>query len=290
VSEEAIKAGKQGFSGGGIGSEPALKEGISMKIGAMNHPARNPLEEIECFGRQGFDFVDFTLEPPAADPGQIDPVAVRAVLDRYSLGVVAHTAWFIPFASPFASIREACLGEFVRALDMAHKIGAKVMNTHYCKAPGFFSKEQVIGWHVEVLSRLCQEAAKVGVTIVLEHIPHGGSEQLENIVEIMNRVPLLRFHLDSGHAKLERGYDRWEEYLEKLGPKLLHVHLSENDGTADQHLPLGAVPRNPTNWPQHIKKLKATGYDGTITLEVFSAHKEYLLLSRDLLRKWWDEA
>ena len=45
-----------------------------------------------------------------------------------------------------------------------------------------------------------------------------------------------------------------------------------------------------TDWPKHIRKLKATGYDGTITLEVFAPHKEYLLLSRDLLRKWWAEA
>jgi sugar phosphate isomerase/epimerase len=70
----------------------------------------------------------------------------------------------------------------------------------------------------------------------------------------------------------------------------LHVHLSDNDGTADQHLPLGAVPRSKTNWPEHIGKLKATGYGGTITLEVFSPCREYLLLSRDLLRRWWDEA
>jgi hypothetical protein len=36
-----------------------------MKIGAMNHRPANPLEEIDWFGRQGIDFVDFTLEPPA---------------------------------------------------------------------------------------------------------------------------------------------------------------------------------------------------------------------------------
>jgi sugar phosphate isomerase/epimerase len=108
-------------------------------------------------------------------------------------------------------------------------------------------------------------------------------------VAIMERVPLLCFHLDSGHAKLERDYDRWDEYLDRLGPKLRHVHLSENDGSADQRLPLGAAPRSTTNWPQHVKKLKATGYDGTITLEVFSPHREYLLLSRDLLRRWWTE-
>jgi sugar phosphate isomerase/epimerase len=258
-----------------------------MKIGAMNHPARNPLEEIDWFGRHGFDFVDFTLEPPGADPRVIDPAAVRAVLDRHGLGVVAHTAWFVPLGSPFRSVRDACLVEFRRALDAAHRIGATVMNVHYAKPMRFFSKEMLIDWHVEVLSRLCEGAATVGVAIVIEHIPFGGSEQLENIAVILEKVPSLRFHLDSGHAKLEREYDRWDEYLSRLGSKLLHVHLSENDGTADQHLPLGAAPGSTTDWPQHLKKLKATGYDGTITLEVFTPHREYLLLSRDLLRKWW---
>ena len=159
-----------------------------MQIGAMNHPARHPLEEIDWFGRHGFDFVDFTLEPPAADPDQIDPAVVRAALDRHGLGVVAHTAWFIPIGSPFGSIREASLVEFRRALRAAHQIGATVMNVHYGKSPGFFSKEQVVGWHVEVLSRLCQEAAEVGLTIVLEHTPFGGSDQLENVVAIMEKV------------------------------------------------------------------------------------------------------
>ena len=86
-----------------------------MKIGATNHPARNPLEEIDWFGRHGFDFVDLTLEPPAAEPRQIDPSAVRAALDRHGLGVVAHTAWFIPIGSPFGGVREASLAEFRRA-------------------------------------------------------------------------------------------------------------------------------------------------------------------------------
>ena len=110
------------------------------------------------------------------------------------------------------------------------------------------------------------------------------------IDELLEAVPLLRFHLDSGHAKLERGHDRWDEYIDRLGPKLAHVHLSDNDGTSDQHLPLGAAPRSTTDWPDHIRKLKTSGYDATITLEVFAPEKEHLLLSRDLLRKWWDEA
>jgi sugar phosphate isomerase/epimerase len=163
-----------------------------------------------------------------------------------------------------------------------------VLNVHFGKAPAFFPPEQLVEWHAEVLGPLCDEAAEQGVTIVLEHVPHGRENQLETIFAVMERVPLLGFHLDSGHAKLERGYDRWDEYLEMLGPRLRHVHLSDNDGTADQHLPLGAA-RSGTDWPKHIRRLKASGYDGTITLEVFSPEPKYLLDSRDLLRKWWDD-
>ncbi|MCY2993295.1 MAG: sugar phosphate isomerase/epimerase [Planctomycetota bacterium] len=117
--------------------------------------------------------------------------------------------------------------------------------------------------------------------------PNWEANQLELIDSILGNVPLLRFHLDSGHAKLERGQDRWNEYIDRFGPKLAHVHLSDNDGTADQHLPLGSAPRSTTDWPQHIRKLKASGYDGTITLEVFAPERDHLLLSRDLVRKWW---
>ena len=133
------------------------------------------------------------------------------------------------------------------------------------------------------------------VELELQAETTGKSELVPETVEVIGKVVMLdgavaRRRIDSGHAKLEREYDRWDEYLNRLGEKLLHVHLSENDGTADQHLPLGSAPRSKTNWPQHIQKLKATGYDGTITLEVFSPEKENLLLSRDLLRKWWDAA
>jgi sugar phosphate isomerase/epimerase len=258
-----------------------------MKIGGMNHPARDPVAEIEWFAEHGFDFVDFTLEPPAADPAQIDPRAIRAALDRHRLDVVAHTPWFLPFASPFAGVRKACLEEFRRLLRASQQIGARVMNAHYARPPALFPNAQVIEWQVEVLAGLSEEAAAADIVIALEHIPYGGSDQLENIAAILGRVPKLRFHLDSGHAKLERGYDRWEEYLQKLGSKIVHVHLSENDGTGDQHLPLGSVPRRGTDWPKHLEKLKATGFDGTVTLEVFTDCREYLLVSRDLLRRWW---
>lgn len=261
-----------------------------MQIGGMNHPARSPVQEIDWFGAHGFDFVDLTLEPPAADPAQIDVSDVRRALDRHGLDLVTHTAWYIPINSPFASFRTAALDEFRRCLEITVKLGAPVMNTHFTAPPPLMPEDQTVGRHMEVLAPLCEEAAQSGVSIVLEHIPRGGRNQLETVRAILDAIPLLRFHLDSGHAKLERDHDRWGEYLNHLGDRLLHVHLSDNDGTSDQHLPLGASPRSLTDWFEHIRQLKATGYDGTITLEVFAPEREYLLVSRDLLRRWWDAA
>jgi len=63
--------------------------------------------------------------------------------------------------------------------------------------------------------------------------------------------------------------------------------VCENDGSSDQHLPLG-VTKWDWNWPGRIQQLKSLGYDGTITLEVFSGDKKYLELNRDLLREWWE--
>lgn len=258
-----------------------------MQIGAMNHPGRDPVQEIEWLGRHGFDYVDFTLEPPQADPDEVDLAAVKAALARHGLGVVGHCAWFVPISSPFASLRAAALSEFRRALRVTHALGATVMTVHYLGIPPLFPEERAVEWHVEVLSALCAEAAGLGITVALENTPKNGGRQLENIGQILAAVPDLGFHLDSGHCKLERGPDRWDEYLAQLGRRLVHVHLSENDGSSDQHLPLGAVPGSKTDWPAHIAKLKATGYDGTISLEVFAPEKTYLLTSRDLLRQWW---
>ena len=140
-----------------------------MQIGVMNHPGRDPVDEIEWIGKNGFEFVDFTLEPPAAAPDQVDVDAVGAALQRHQLAVVAHTAYYLPLASPFASVRRACLEEFRRALQTAHQIGATVMNTHFHKPPKFFSEQQTVEWHAEVLGPLCDDAKQLEVTVVLEH-------------------------------------------------------------------------------------------------------------------------
>ena len=55
---------------------------------------------------------------------------------------------------------------------------------------------------------------------------------------------------------------------------------------ADLHLPLGS---GNLDLRKEIGALKRCGYDGTITLEVFTPDKHFLAYSRDVLRRVWDE-
>jgi len=64
---------------------------------------------------------------------------------------------------------------------------------------------------------------------------------------------------------------------------LKHVHLSDNKGSEDLHLPMGT---GNIDWKKILKILKKY-YQGTITLEVFSKDKDYALLSKEKLRRLW---
>ena len=101
-----------------------------MLIGAMNHPAHRVVDEIEWMAAMGLDFIDLTLEPPLAAPRDLDVRSVRAALDRRGLRVVGHTAYYLPFASPFESIRRAAVEEAKRCLEVFSKLGVAWMNVH----------------------------------------------------------------------------------------------------------------------------------------------------------------
>ena len=82
-----------------------------MQIGAMNNPSREIIAEMKWMAELGLDFIDLTLEPPAAAPWRINPKEIRSALEDFGLGVVGHTAFYLPFACTFESIRIAAVEE-----------------------------------------------------------------------------------------------------------------------------------------------------------------------------------
>ena len=120
---------------------------------------------------------------------------------------------------------------------------------------------------------------------MIENLP-GSFNNVRQLGQLLDPLPELGLHLDIGHANLLVDHNTTGEILSAYAARLCHVHLHDNKGgSADLHLPLGA---GSIEWEEYIRQLRDVGYDGTITLEVFTPDRRHLEYSREVLREAWD--
>ncbi len=251
-----------------------------MKIGYPTHPRRDIAEEIRWIGRNGFDFADLFFEPDFGEAERIDIAAVSKALSEFRLGAVGHLAWYIPIGSPLPELRKASVEVARKYLGVFAKLGVNVVTIHAHWPPGLFSADEGIALQTECLLQIVATAKPLGISMVFE--PVGDfKENLDNLRKLFALNPGLGFHLDIGHFNLHSRNP--VDFAREFAHILRHVHMHDNDGQRDLHIPVGA---GRIEWETLIPELKKV-YDGTITLEVFTSHREYILLSREILRRLW---
>jgi sugar phosphate isomerase/epimerase len=234
-------------------------------IGAMNHPGRDVLHEIQWIAEMGLGFIDLTLEPPMAASWKVDRAAIRQALEEHRLGIVGHTAFYLPIASGIEEIRRAALDELRRCVDVFAEIGARWMNVHPDRHAPMHDRRFFVEKNLETLGALVPYASSRGIGVMVENLPGDFNTARELVIQ-----------------------SSVEELLSAYGPRLRHVHLHDNKGgAADLHLPLGT---GTVDVQRAVQLLKAHGYDGTITLEVFTPDPHHLVYSRDLLQRIWADA
>ncbi len=257
-----------------------------MKIGTMNHPAADVIDQIRLHADLGMEFLDLTFEPPAASSWRVDPEAIRRELESNGMDVVGHTSFYLPMDSAFEEVRQGAVAELKRCLRAFSVVGAKWMNIHPGRYAPFHPREFFIRRNIESLKELHEVSEEVGVGLMIENLPgpYNTPEQLE---ELLEPLPWLGLHLDVGHCNLEVPHNTTAAILDRWGDRLRHVHIHDNKGGhADLHLPLGA---GTLDLPETVGAVKRSGYDGLITLEVFTEDKHYLQYSAEVLRRVWAE-
>jgi len=253
-----------------------------MKIGFPNHPRKDILDEIEWIGENNFDFVDLFLEEDMATPEKIEPEELKKRLKKYKLGALGHTAWYLPIGSPARTLREAAIKEMRRYFEIFEKIGVKFITIH-ANWPGIvFSAQEGLQFQIETLRELIREAENYNLKLMYEPIDTA-DDNIENAFLILKEIPKLFLHLDIGHANLFG--KKPELFIEKFHQKIKHIHLHNNFGNTDLHLPMGC---GIVDWEKILKTLKKF-YDGTITLEIFSRDRDYVLLAKEKLKKLWEK-
>jgi len=248
----------------------------------MNHPGR-PLEaELERIAGEGHGFVDLTLEPPHGWP--VDVAGVGERLRALGLGVVGHTAHYLPIASPFEGVRAAAVAALVAAVEAFAELGARWVNIHPDRGPRLVPDGDSRARCADSVAQAGEAAARLGLGVMVENLSPPLSSP-EALAPLLDAAPGVGLHLDVGHAQI-RG-NHLGALLDAFGDRLAHVHVHDNSGYRDEHLPLGA---GKADWPAVARRIRATGYDGTVTIEVFAEEPELVRTSARLWRRWWEEA
>jgi sugar phosphate isomerase/epimerase len=254
-----------------------------MKIGVMNNPGESVYEEAVAFGKAAFDFIDLTIEGPQAR--DVDTAKMGAILKQHNLAVVGHTDPCLPWAYPIRTIRRACLDELERCARIFSALGAGIMNIHPCYFCPPAMRALLVDLNIEALKPIAEMATSCGLKLAFENYMNP-FDRVSTFKSMLNEVAGMSLHLDFGHTKI--GKDNHTVFCDHLGEHIAHVHFSDNRGKADNHMPLGV---GSIDWEKAVASLKNTGYDGTITLEVFCDDPKmrfhYLDLSRKYVQKLW---
>jgi len=115
----------------------------------------------------------------------------------------------------------------------------------------------------EFWQREIRRWADAGIVVVLENDIQKSPDLLTRLSDEIDS-PFLGLCLDVGHQHVFSELDA-TEWVRKMGRRLLHVHLHDNDGTRDSHWSIG---RGTIDFEPFFAALTQYAPDATISLEV----------------------
>ena len=187
-------------------------------------------------------------------------------------GIAASTGLALSVHAPYSDLNLASLNhpiwrESVRQV-MACIDGAADLTDRVTVHPGYLSPlgkllpEKVWALQKSALAEIGAYAGDRGIRVFLENM--GGLKEVlcrfpEEILGMIDGVDGIGFTLDVGHAHT---VGRVREFLAVL-PSANHLHVHDNQGTADQHLALGegTIP-----W-EEVGRAVARDYRGIVVVE-----------------------
>lgn len=260
-----------------------------MRFGAMNFPVTPILEEIADFGKMKMDYLELAMDPPQAHYLQIQQQKsnILKALERFNMGLVCHLPTFVYTAHLTESIRFASLNEVTASLETAADLGAEKVVVHpgYIDGLAIHVPDHALDLALESLAKIYMRAETLGVKLCVENMfPRAGPfAEPKDFMPIFQTFPGIKLVLDTGHANIgDPTGKRIEHFITAFGDRLGHLHMSDNNGHLDEHLPLG---HGNIEFRRVAGALRSVGYDQTVTLEIFDTDRSALLRSRLKLEK-----
>ena len=201
----------------------------------------SPVEAIRFARERGFRGVEILCEPPW-HPRNWSPSLMRDVREAAEglvLSLHAPTG-DVNLISRHPGARRFAEAELSRTLALAARIGATHVTVHLGYRASGVPGEIPFAAAREALARLRRRAEDLGISLCLENDPHLPYLYLWDLGEYLSWLEGLDLAgtLDIGHAWTAHG-DAALEFLPRLASRIAVVHVSDNGGEVDDHLPLG---------------------------------------------------
>ncbi len=190
-------------------------------------------------------------------------------------------------------------------LELAQDLGAVLLNIHLCH-------EQGISAFAEAIDPLARRTADAGIQLSIENTPHHTPElfnelfaHLADAIFLSSQPaglgnadaiasPSIGMCLDLGHANLcATTRNDFLGYLDRLDARvpIIHLHLHENWGDQDSHLPIftGPAGRNDTGVRGLLKRLLRRNFSGSFILEQWPQPPSLLNNARERIARLWSD-
>ncbi|WP_255080483.1 sugar phosphate isomerase/epimerase [Lacihabitans sp. CCS-44] len=222
------------------------------------------LEQIKQIGYDGVEIPIFNTNPEHW-------YTWRKKLDELGLARIAVTinGPGESFISSDPAERKSTLERNKLALDCAMILGSDLLTGPFHSALGVFTGSKATSqeklWAKEGLWDLAEYADSLGITLGLEYLNRfesylvSCSDELLDLVNYVNH-PACKIMFDTFHANIEE--KSMSEAIKKIGEKLVHVQLSENDR--------GTLGQGRVEIPEVLEALKGINYEGMLSIEAFS--------------------
>jgi sugar phosphate isomerase/epimerase len=172
----------------------------------------------------------------------------------------------VNLTSPDRALRARSIERLLRAADAHAILGGGMYVIH----PGgedqrwVWERESRLALSVEGLARIHDACVERGLTLVVETpLPHLLGGQLDDFGWILARLPAdTGVCVDTSHCSLGGSLF---DVLSRFGDRIVHLQVSDNRGSTDDHLPPG---EGIIDWPRFRAALERLGYEGVFMLEV----------------------
>lgn len=236
-----------------------------MLVGAQAFPRGPSVYEIVSKIRQSkFEAIEIVLE----SPNSVDSFSVekrerlKEVLKESGLYSTIHAPFsYIDSASPNKDVRKMALVGLVETFKIAKAIDAKIVTVH---APDYrVLLSEILDAYVETISALWSEIKDDGIKLAVENTMQN-YRQFNRIMERLGN-PEIAITYDVGHANLNGDPIK---FLEEIPiERIANVHLHDNFGSKDEHLPIGY---GRIDFSGVLKTLFKGGYDGLFVVEHYT--------------------